>query len=292
MRRKRIDSKNIFIGILAFLVIVQAFFLFAHKPQKQVAKKTIEKIVAVKETSKKQPVVIPMTPKPVVKAIEAPLIAVIIDDCGYNLLPCKYSSSIKAPITFSILPDLMHSVKVAECVHANDKEVMLHLPLEPHEIMEKYPKDYLIKTAMTKGAIENILRKSLDTIPNLSGVNNHTGSKATEDRRTMSIIFVILKERGLFFVDSLVTNHSICRTLAEEMHLPFSTRNTFLDNENDRTYIEGQFAHLADQAKNQGYAIAIGHARSLTLQIVKEQTEKLEKEGFQFVTVKELINRR
>ena len=290
MRRKRIDSKNVIIGVLAALVIVEAFFLFVYKPQKSFVQKRIAKSATVKEIPKKLPIAVPVVPKATAVKSAVPVIAVIIDDCGYNLLPCKFAPSIPASISFSILPDLQHSTKVAECVHANNKEVMLHLPLEPHEILEKYPKEYLIKTTMTQGKIESILRKNLNTIPYLSGVNNHTGSKATEDRRTMSVIFSVLKERGLFFVDSLVTDHSVCNTLAQDMHLPFTARDTFLDNENEREYIEGQFAHLADQAKRRGYALAIGHARSLTLQIVKEQIEKLEKEGFRFVTVRELIN--
>lgn len=291
MRKKRIDYKNIAIIVLLTLVIIEAFFLFVHKPQQPTIQKKAPKPSLEKEIPPKPPIVLPVVPKEIFPKPKTPIIAVIIDDCGYNLLPCRFATLIKSPVTFSILPDLQHSVKIAECAHESNKEVMLHLPLEPHEILEKYPKDYLIKTSMDKGKIKKILTKNLDTLPHLSGVNNHTGSKATEDRRTMSTIFAILRERGLFFIDSLVTDHSICQTLASEKKLPFAKRDIFLDNENERSYIEGQFALLAEQAKRSGSAIAIGHARSLTLQIVKEQIEKLEKEGFRFVTIKELISR-
>ena len=115
------------------------------------------------------------------------------------------------------------------------------------------------------------------------------GSKATEDRHLMSIIFARLKEKKLFFVDSLVTSHSICRTLAREMHIDFARRDIFLDNKNERWYIENQFAQLSKEAKQKGYAIAIGHDRPLTLEIVKEQMEALQKQGFKIVRITDLL---
>ena len=126
-------------------------------------------------------------------------------------------------------------------------------------------------------------------MPLAIGVNNHMGSKATEDGRLMSIILSRLKGKHLFFVDSLVTNHSVCRDLAKKLGVDFAQRDVFLDNKNTREDIERQFAQLARKAQRKGYAIAIGHDRPLTWQILKEQTEALERQGFKIVSIRELL---
>ncbi len=134
-----------------------------------------------------------------------------------------------------------------------------------------------------------MLEEAIKDIPFIEGVNNHTGSRATEDPKMMKIIFDRLKEKELFFVDSFVTGKSVCKTVAQKVHLDFAKRDIFLDNENNRAYIEGQFAELAKEAKRKGSAIAIGHDRSLTLTILHEQIKVLEDQGFEIISIKDLL---
>lgn len=292
-RRNGIDSKTVIIFILLILVIAEGFFLFVRRSEKKAPVKKV--VVVVKE--KKPPAVTKEEDFIVIPAAETPAkpvvghIAVIVDDCGYSVAPCSTSAALTEPVTFSVLPNLKHSVDVAECVHKNGKEVMLHLPMEPHHNTDKYPEGYIILTTMDKNTIEGIIAKSLQSVPFAAGVNNHMGSKATEDKDVMVTTLAMLKKRGLFFVDSMVTDNSVGKSIADEIQIPFTRRDVFLDNKNERSAIEKQFAQLAAIAKKRGYAIGIGHARSLTLQIIKEQTELLAKQGFKFVTVQGIINK-
>jgi len=192
----------------------------------------------------------------------------------------------------SILPNLEFSRRTAYCAHQHDKEIMVHLPLEPHKNSEKYPEDYIIKTSMPDKMIITRLEESLANIPFADGVNNHMGSKATEDRRTMKLILNDLKSRGMFFVDSRVTTKSVVAKVAAEIKLPCASRDVFLDNDNDRKHIEAQFVALAKKAKKNGAAIAIGHARPLTWQVVREQLKKLSEQGYEIVTVNDILHSR
>ena len=60
-------------------------------------------------------------------------IAIIIDDWGYSLHNLPVASQIKQPFTAAILPNLPYSLRVAEALQEQGKEVALHLPLEPRE---------------------------------------------------------------------------------------------------------------------------------------------------------------
>jgi polysaccharide deacetylase 2 family uncharacterized protein YibQ len=223
-------------------------------------------------------------PKPVIG-----LITIIIDDWGYNANVLSFLETIKAPFAAAVLPKLPYSKILAQIANANGKEVMLHLPLEPHKTSERYPKDYIITSSMNAKKVQKLIDECLVTVPFAQGVNNHMGSKATETKTFMKTIFGYLKTKKFFFVDSYVTEKSICASLAESMDFPIIKRDVFFDNVMTRAAIEYQFDRLAKLARTRGYAVGIGHARTLTLQILQEQSKALTEQGFQFVTVKDMI---
>lgn len=231
-----------------------------------------------------------LSPKVTTPVVHKPRIAIIVDDNGYNANDCRFLQGIDQPVTISVLPELKFSATTATCARQDGKEVMLHLPMEPHDNRQKYPEHYIIKTSMPAEEVVAMIDRALSSVPYVSGINNHMGSKATENARLMSVLFTQMKKHNLFFVDSRVTAKTICRYLAKERNLPFSERDVFLDNQNDRDYIEGQFRQLAQIARKKGYAIGIGHARPLTWEIIKEQLGALSAAGFEVVTVKNIIN--
>ncbi|MFA5261089.1 MAG: divergent polysaccharide deacetylase family protein [Candidatus Omnitrophota bacterium] len=217
-------------------------------------------------------------------------VAIIIDDNGYNMTDCNAISQINAPITVSVLPHLKYSQEIAHCAHNQGKEVMLHLPLEPHQNNDTYPGNYIITTVMPPSLVIQKFNEALASVPHAKGINNHMGSKATEDTALMSILFTQMKINNLYFVDSRVTRKTICPLLASQRHLPFAERDVFLDNKNDRTYIEQQFRELRQTAVKHGYAIGICHARALTWDILKEQIDLMTSIGYEIVPVKSIIN--
>ena len=105
----------------------------------------------------------------------------------------------------------------------------------------------------------------------------------------MTTVFKQLKHRGLFYLDSRVTAKSVCERTAEEVDLPFASRDVFLDNVNERTAIEKELADLVRIAKKRGKAIAIGHDRALTMQVIEDNLPSLREQGIELVTVKEYI---
>ncbi|HOD12200.1 MAG TPA: divergent polysaccharide deacetylase family protein [Candidatus Omnitrophota bacterium] len=216
-------------------------------------------------------------------------IAIIIDDWGYNANVLSFLRTIKIPFAVAVLPKLPYSKASAQAAAKNGKEIMLHLPLEPHKTLDHYPKDYLLAASMSDQKIRTLIDENLLSVPMATGVNNHMGSKATETKSLMETIFRYLKKKDLFFVDSYVTERSACSALAKKMSLPFVKRDVFLDNAMDRSAIERQFNQLSSLAQTRGYAIGIGHAHTLTLQILREQSKILTEKGFHFLTVKEMI---
>ena len=278
--RNKNDLKTTVIIVLFCLAAAQAF-LFFHA-RKQGAPGAIKAAAGQAKMVK---------PKIVPKAVpgSAGKIAFIIDDWGYAMHNCKFLKEITAPLAVAVLPNLRYTDDIMKCADVYGKDVMLHLPLEPYANGDHYPDNYLITTAMKPSKVIAMVDGTLVKMPLVQGVNNHMGSKATEDRELMKIIFKRLKKRGLFFVDSMTAHHSICGELAREMGMPFASRDVFLDNINTREAIKKQIMELAKRARKKGYAVAIGHDRALTMQVLKEEIQTLEDQGFEIVRVKTLL---
>jgi len=214
-------------------------------------------------------------------------IAIVIDDWGYNLDHLDILSQIKYPFTASVLPNLNYSQGIAEILHKKGLQIILHLPMEPYE---KYRLEQnTIMASMDSATIERIVNHALQDVPYTVGVSNHMGSKATEDLRTMQIIFKELKSRHLYFLDSLVSTKSICADLALKLKLPFAKRDVFLDNKEEYGYIKQQIEKLKTRARIQGEALGIGHDCRITLEVLKEVMPVIEKEGYQFIFVSDLV---
>ena len=224
-------------------------------------------------------------PKPV--AHPAPRIAVVLDDWGYNLHNLELAKEIKQPLTISVLPNLNYSEVACRELYSRGFEIILHLPMESRE---KYNLEKnTIMVSMPEAEIKNIISADLKNVLYARGASNHMGSRATEDPRTMALVFTELKKKDLYFLDSYVSRRSVCLELAQRMHLGFARRDIFLDNREDPVYIKNQIYKLKSRARLYGEAIGIGHDRKTTLEVLREALPELEREGFRLVYLSELV---
>lgn len=226
-------------------------------------------------------------PPPVV--ITPPRVVIIIDDLGGSFKSARALMDLGHPITFSILPRLPHSKRIAEEAHLKGYEVLLHLPLEPHDYPEKNPGEGTIFTGMSGLEMKQRFLDDLEAVPYAIGVNNHMGSRLTEDREAMKAILEEAKRRNLFFVDSLTSGRSVALSVANELDLPALRRQVFLDNVAEKGYIKGQIFRLAQEAIDQGSAIGIGHPYKATIEALKETLPELERQGIRLVKASELV---
>ncbi len=266
-----------------------------NKPQEVRPEKPIEiKVVKVQPAPnpsrevKITPVATKVVEKVEIPAAPKPKIAFVIDDVGYNQRQAELLFSIDHPLTIAILPQLAHSKYFAEEGKKEGFDTILHQPLEP-ENPNVEPGPGLIKVDMSPEQIQEILEQNLATVPGVIGMNNHMGSRATRDKKIIDVLAQKLKEKNLFFLDSLTHSESIAHEVTVSLGVPTTKRDVFLDNEDVYEKVLERIKETADVAKQNGKAIAIGHIRKNTLDAIKESIPKLEAEGFEITTVKELL---
>jgi polysaccharide deacetylase 2 family uncharacterized protein YibQ len=237
------------------------------------------------KTHVKDPVIV----RPVIKKNGLPLVAIIIDDIGYNRRHTRVLASLDKNITFSVLPFSPHGVELAKELHNNGHQIMLHLPMEPVEYPSVDSGPGSLLADMTPDELISQLRKNLDAIPYIVGVNNHMGSRLTPISSKMNQIFTILKQRDLFFIDSITTGRTKCASSAALLKVSFGQRDIFIDNIQESEYIMGQIRQLINKAKKNGTAIGIAHPYGATAETLKNNLSWIKKQ-VQLVPVSELTS--
>jgi polysaccharide deacetylase 2 family uncharacterized protein YibQ len=216
-------------------------------------------------------------------------IALVIDDFGYsyNSVVRKFLN-LRQRITFSIIPGLSKSQQIAQAAFENNREVMIHLPMEPNN-GKVARSEFMLFTQMRSEEIRERVRKAIWSIPRAKGLNNHMGSKATADESLLSTLMEEIKKSGLFFLDSRTSPKSLAYSWAQKMNIPSGTNDTFLDAIDEEPFIRQQIYLLAEIATKRGYAIGIGHPKKLTLKILQDELPNLERKGYKFVSISEVV---
>ena len=100
----------------------------------------------------------------------------------------------------------------------------------------------------------------------------------------------VLREEQKFFVDSFTAAATVGPAVARETAVPYAVNQVFLDHEDDEEAIRAQLRRLADLARQRGAAVGIGHVRPRTYRALVEMLPELQAQGFEFVTVSEILN--
>lgn len=216
-----------------------------------------------------------------------PVVVIVIDDMGISSKRTADISSLYYPLTSAFLTYGKNLEQQIEKSVKAGHEIMLHTPMEPHSNADIAPD--VLTTQMSKEEIKNNLKEMLSKFKSIKGINNHMGSKLTEDFNRMTAVMEILKERGLFFLDSKTSAKSRAEEAAAKVGIAYAHRHVFLDNNNDKAYILGQLGKVEKLALKNGYAIAIGHPKTQTYAALKEWLPTLAKKEIKLMKLSEAV---
>jgi len=225
---------------------------------------------------------------PFVPRSSGPMIAIVIDDMGLDRKRSSRVVGLPAPLTLAWLPyanDLPHQTKVAR---AAGHELMVHIPMEP-QASDIDPGPDAMRVGIGNTELLRRLDQGLKSFDGYIGVNNHMGSRFTEDAAGMKVILGELQRRGLMFLDSRTTSHSVASGIARGMHLPALGRDVFLDDDMSPAAVRESLAKVEAVARRQGYAIAIGHPHDATVDALVTWLPAVAAKGFSLVPVSTIL---
>lgn len=216
-----------------------------------------------------------------------PQLAIIIDDIGYNIPLGKRTVALKGNITLAVLPKTPGATLLANEGFKAGKEIMLHAPMSNFNDFDLGPGG--LTPEMGKQEFFQVLSDDIDSIPHIRGVNNHMGSELTTYKKQMQWVMEILKPRNLYFIDSLTNGRSVAFKTARHNGITSSKRDIFLDHIQNEKEIEKAFHQLLARAKNNGFAIGIGHPYPETLAVLERLLPTIEEQNIELVHVSTLL---
>ena len=218
-----------------------------------------------------------------------PQVAIVIDDLGWDLRAAKVLLAMDIPLGFAILPNTPFKDFIAQEARHRGKDILLHLPMEPYRYPQVDPGRPVLLRTMNTSELAAQIANALAAVPAAVGVNNHMGSRLTEDRHAMYVVMQLMKHHNLFFLDSRTSQKSLAYQIARELGVRTAQRHVFLDNEADTRKISQQLYHLAALARKHGKAIGIGHPYPETVQSLRHTLPEIQQTGVEIVSISHLV---
>ena len=280
---------SIVVGLLFIVSLVSfAYFLGQEETknsttQSKVAKRVVKtpkkesKVKVVKKEQKRE------VKKLDVKAVQKfknvtfvpytntkPKLVIIIDDV-HTRAQVNAIEALPVKVTPSVFPPYKLSPNSHLLVRGLD-HYMIHLPMESKN--KKLNTQYkTLKVAFSNKKIVNRIKELRLLFPKAKFINNHTGSVFTSDYASMHLAYKIMREHGFVFLDSKTINSSKVKEIANAYGDVYVVRDIFIDNEHNVPYIHKQLEKAVKMAKKKGYAIAIGHPHTVTMQALASAKE-------------------
>ena len=304
--KKKKSSGNAFIFMTLLVVLAMAvagglYFLTSHTErgsERQEAVKTTEQQAAKKDTEDRkeqdEKSEIKSTeeskpePKPAPKRYAGKL-AIVVDDCGTDLNLLRKMLALNTPFSYAVLPNKQFSSDAVHIIKSKGNVALLHLPMEPMDRAQMSEKNNTVQVAMSQQEAADLTRKLLNSMPGVIGVNNHQGSRATSNEKTMQAVLRVIKAQGLFFIDSNTLAQSVGDKVATKMGVPTGRNDMFIDGSTDVEEIKSKIWRAIATADKNGSAIAICHVRPNTVVAWQEVVADVKASGITLVPVTALL---
>ncbi len=201
-----------------------------------------------------------------------PKLAIIIDDVSRasQLHAIEQTGVVMTPSIFPPSELSMTSHHLAK----GRKHYMIHLPMESSNTQFNKQYKTLLRSFGAKEVQERVqeLRR---LFPHARYVNNHTGSRYTNDYQAMYRLYEALRKEGFVFLDSRTTGSSKVKAVVEAFGERYLSRDIFIDNKHSISYIHRQLQKAVKIAQRRGYAVAIGHPHAVTMQALASANDIL-----------------
>lgn len=210
-------------------------------------------------------------------------VSIIIDDVGHSRRYGKAIVEMDERLTLSILPFTPFSQYFANLGRQAGNEIMLHLPME--SMANKLPSDTQLEVSMGRETFSEMLAHNLTAFEGFTGINNHQGSRMMKDAQRLEWLMEDIADENMFFVDSRTVGRSPATHIASRYGIPAVGRDVFLDDSADEAEIKREFDRMIRIALRDGHAVAIGHPRPHTINVLRRELPRLKALNIQVVPV-------
>ena len=234
----------------------------------------------------------PSAPSPAPAPPGGSLLAIVVDDLGYD--PSADAESLKMPekVTLAVIPFGPSSRRIAQAARSRGFTVLVHVPMEPASPASDRTEGFRMRRGMSRREMDALLSRMLQDVPHAAGASNHMGSAFTADPEAMGTYAALLRAKGLYLVDSVTTPASKALDAARNAGVRAARRDVSLDADLSPGEMRARWEKAVSIAREKGAAILVCHGRPETVRFVVGLLPGLRSLGIRPVTLDEFLDER
>ena len=216
-----------------------------------------------------------MPPSAEQRAAEPARLALVL--YGFGEIPDQAESFFALPVPFAaaIVPGAPVSGRLFHAAHQHEREIVMHLPLEPIHYPQLNPGPGTILVTMNEARITGLLRRHFDQAGDVVAVANHMGSLATQDMAVMTAIERELARRNVPFLHVQPAAGAVCKPLAAKLGVAYQEPDVVLDAETRDTKsraLDQAWKAALDQARKRHHLVVMMRATPRVLTWLPQAT--------------------
>jgi len=217
-----------------------------------------------------------------------PRVGLVFEHAGPSLTTLAPIYAMHQPFGLGIFPHMPYSAQTVREAVAHGLVPILHLPMESLNPADVGPVTGVVWTRMTDAQIARVVEDDLASTPGVVGVSNHAGSRATADRRVMTVALGVVRSNGLWFEENRTSPDSVATEVAARLRMRSVLITTYLDD--PPVDIEGKVRALILSAQRRGSAVAVAHITTGAPAIVQRLLPEFRRAGIVFVPITEFLS--
>jgi polysaccharide deacetylase 2 family uncharacterized protein YibQ len=170
------------------------------------------------------------------------------------------------PFAVALTPGAPWSAAMFRAARAADREVVLHLPLEPINFPQVNPGPGAILVTMKPVKIAGMVRRYLEEAGPVSAVANHMGSLATQDMEVMRAVYQELKRQRVPFLHVMPAAGAVCKPLAADLGVEYDQPDYVIDVEaraKDTRSLDIRWKEVLETTRHRGQTLVMLRATPL-----------------------------
>lgn len=204
-----------------------------------------------------------------------PKVALVIGGMGLNGRATRQAiETLPSAVTLSFAPYADGLQGWIDLAREHGHEVLLETPMEPIDYPDNDPGPYTLMTKAPAAETAKRLEWVLSRAAGYMGLTNYLGSRFLADDAAYAGFAAAAKGRGLGFIDD-------GGAAKRAGGLPRASATLTIDDQLNRTAIDGQFLALEAAALQRGQALAWGFAYPISLEVAAKWASSVEQRGYQ-----------
>lgn len=193
------------------------------------------------------------------------------------------------PFTVALRPDQRGAARAARELREENREIFLHLPMEPRGYPRIDPGKDAILLDLSRVEIEERINRSLAAVGQADGIITRMGSAAVNDPDVMRAVLGEVKRRNLLLVDAHGSGPSLVEEMGEEMGAKTLTLGGMLDASTSEAVMRARLRQLVSMATQRGTLVVSFRAAPLILTILEGERAKWSEQGIEIVPASRLV---